>query len=144
MYYFGKDGQYYNVTDNPDWSGGFAIPVWNWTPAMWALIERTKPSKRYELANHFSLNIHLIDNSYVCKWCQLNKSELDGNYVLNEKDINGYERITPNRKSKPVVVLEPAVLDEGLKNALNDAVDHVKELHAEEIQATLDTINKEG
>lgn len=105
-----------------------------WTDVMWEAIEACAPNKRTEMANHITTGIHLTDNSDVCKWCGISKD------LLTFKGQTAYKAPAPKAK-KPVVVA-PVVLDNDLKDALVGAVDHVKELHADEIQATLDNINK--
>lgn len=144
--YFTRHGDYGDVDIVNEWTdlihrypgvGVMAIVTDTWTDVMWQAIEVCAPNKRQEMANHIATGIHLTDNTDACKWCGISKD------MLSYKGRVSYSAAAPRAK-KPVVVapIEPVVLDGALKDALVGAVDHVKDLHADEIQATLDQINK--
>jgi hypothetical protein len=145
--YFTRSGDYGDVDIVNEWTdlirrypgvGVTAMVTDKWTDVMWEAIEACAPSKRSELANHISTGIHLTDNTDVCKWCGISKD------LLSYKGVTSYKAPAP-RANKPPVIFQPVapvVLDEGLKDALVDAVDHVKDVHAEEIQSTLEQISK--
>jgi hypothetical protein len=149
--YFTRTGDYGDVDIVNEWTdlirrypgvGVTAMVTDKWTDVMWEAIKACPPTKRSEMANHISTGIHLTDNTDTCKWCGISKDLLSFNGKV------AYSAPAPRAKAAqspyyaPVVTKPRVVLDEGLKDALNGAVDHVKELHADEIQSTLDQINK--
>jgi hypothetical protein len=149
--YFTRNGDYGDVDIVNEWTdlihrytgvGVIAIVTDTWTDVMWQAIDACAPKQRSELANHIATGIHLTDNTDACKWCGISKD------MLSYKGKVSYSAAAPKPK-KPVVIapvvlapIEPVVLDGALKDALVGAVDHVKDIHADEIQATLDNINK--
>lgn len=136
--YFTRTGEYGDVDITNEWTdlirrypgvGVTAMVTDKWTDVMWQAIEACAPNKRSELANHLSVGIHLTDNTDVCKWCGISKD------LLSFKGVTAYKAAAPKAK-------KPVVLDNSLRSTLEGAVDAVKEQHADEIQATLDLINK--
>lgn len=81
LYYFSKQGMYGDAKDvgeDTDWQ--MIIPTGHWNADMWELIHGWADEHRYELARHFSMNIHEMSKG-VCKGCTLNEERLDGQYL---------------------------------------------------------------
>lgn len=153
--YFASNGDYGDVDLRNDWTDlvqryrpkGVSLTATvteHWTDVMWEAIKNAPPKQRSEMANHISVGIHLTNNTDVCKWCGISKDLLE--YKGRTSYAPPASKPKPSKPIdyKPVSYLEPIVLNEGLKDVLNGAVDHVKEVHADEIKSTLDQINKEG
>lgn len=145
--YFVRTGEYGDFELSKEWVdvvnrypgvGVTGIATTNWTDAMWECIEESKPDRRMELANHISVGIHHWDNeANVCWLCGLVKGDLNRRAPIPQRGL------APAPKAKPKTPkVEPVVLDDSLRSTLEGAVDAVKEQHADEIQATLNIINK--
>jgi hypothetical protein len=149
--YFTRSGDYGDVDIVNEWTdlirrypgvGVTAMVTDTWTDVMWEAIKACAPNRRSEMANHISTGIHLTDNTDTCKWCGISKDLLSFNGKIAYSAPAPKARPAQPVSYAPVVSKPPVVLDSTLKDALVGAVDHVKELHADEIQSTLDQINK--
>ena len=145
--YFTRTGEYGHIDLVTEWTdviarypgvGVIAIPTEHWTDAMWSALEATKLEWRMEVANHIQVGIHYTDNSPVCKGCGLEKDTLAWKPGV-KLPPSSYTPKRPTKAKKPV-----PVMDNELRSTLEDVVETVKEQHADEIQATLNIINKEG
>lgn len=92
LYFFTKDGSYGERTEESDeqyateGSGWMAIPTSHWNQDMWELIHGWADEHRYELAKHFSMNIHHMSKG-ECKVCTLDAERLDGQYMIGAEPM---------------------------------------------------------
>jgi hypothetical protein len=95
QHYFNKDGSYGLATIEVYESGNFnmIIPTGHWNQDMFELIAGWANEHRYDLAKHFSVNIHEI-NKGVCQFCTLDAERLDGQYLI-VKEQSKWVALTP-------------------------------------------------
>lgn len=108
QHYFAKTGEYglrETLTDDTQWD--MIIPTWHWSEPMWNLMESTTTSKRYDLATHFSINVHRVFSG-KCQVCKLSNGELEGQWIVGDKPTNEEERIWPSDLEEPSEILYDA------------------------------------
>jgi hypothetical protein len=76
QHYFHRDtgayGLRHEMTDDTPWN--MIIPTSHWTKYQWEVIKNTMPKARYDMAGHFSVNVHYP--SWKCETCGLSKEHL--------------------------------------------------------------------
>jgi hypothetical protein len=96
QYYFTKSGDYgprhTMPKDSVKW---MIIPTSHWTEHMWIVIKNATNELRYDVANHFSINIHSISKG-VCKGCKLNPEQLEGQWLIGIEQSIDYENWKTN------------------------------------------------
>ena len=94
QHYFNKDGSYGVATVKIYETGNFnmIIPTSHWNQDMFELIAGWANEHRYELAKHFSMDIHELTKG-VCRTCTLDLERLDGQYTVI-KENNTWVAIT--------------------------------------------------
>ena len=81
QYYFSESGGYGDrddMTEDTEWT--MIIPTGHWSVGMWDLVKECDDNVRYNMAKHFSINIHEISKG-VCKECKLPVEHLQGQYL---------------------------------------------------------------
>jgi hypothetical protein len=95
QHYFNKDGSYGLATVHVYESGNLniIIPTGYLTQPIFQLIAGWANEHRYDLAKHFSMNIHELHKG-ICQFCTLNAERLDGQYLI-VKEQNKWVALMP-------------------------------------------------
>jgi len=82
QHYFLKSGEYNHREFLPDNATSWMIiPTDHWTLEMWRIIWDIADDRRYEMAEHFSINVHNVSKG-KCSKCGLYPDQLEGQHLV--------------------------------------------------------------